>query len=42
MNNQLNDAYVIYKLQCKKSNILEAYFPFFANIVVEKNWEEIN
>ena len=42
MNNQLNDAYIIYKLQCRKSNILDAYFPFLANIVIENSWEEIN
>lgn len=42
LNNHLNDAYIIYKLQCNKSNILEAYFPFMANIVIENNWEEVN
>lgn len=42
MNNHLNDVYIIYKLQCQKNNILEAYFPFLANIVVENRWEEVN
>lgn len=42
MNNKLNDAYIIYKLQCKKNNILEAYFPFMANIIMEKCVDEIN
>lgn len=41
MNNQISDAYIIYKLQCK-TNILEAYFPFIANIIAENSRDEID
>ncbi len=42
MNNKITDAYILYKLKCSSDNSLEAYFPFFANIILDKKIELID
>lgn len=42
MNEKYIDVYALFKMQCSNGNILEAYYPFLANIILETNMEEIN
>lgn len=42
MEEKYFDVYALFKMQCANGNVLEAYYPFMANIILENNMEEIN
>lgn len=42
MENRLIKVYAAYRSGCLGDNILETYFPFFANIMYEQHWDEID
>lgn len=42
MNERYTDAYILFKSQCMDGNVLKAYYPFFAQIVLDEKWEEID
>lgn len=42
MDNKLLKIYAAYRSGCLGDNILDTYFPFFANIIYEQHWEEID
>ena len=42
MQNKLIKVYAAYRSGCLGDNILETYFPFFANIIYEEHWDEID
>ena len=35
-------VYAAYRSGCLGDNILDTYFPFFANIIYEQHWDEID
>lgn len=42
MKNNLFKIYAAYRSGCLGNNILDTYFPFFANIIYEEHWDEID
>lgn len=42
MDEKYLDVYTLFKMQCKDGDILSAYYPFLANIIIEKQMEEIS
>ena len=42
MQEKLIKVYAAYRSGCLGDNILETYFPFFANIIYEEHWDEID
>lgn len=42
MEKRLIKVYAAYRSGCLGDNILETYFPFFANIMYEQHWDEID
>ena len=39
---RLFDVYAIFKLTCTSGSIMEVYYPFLANIILDKNMDKIN
>ncbi len=42
MNNNMVKVYAAYRSGCLGDNILDTYFRFFANIIYDQHWEEID
>ena len=42
MENKLVKVYAAYCSGCLGDNILDTYFRFFANIIYDQHWEEID
>ena len=42
MDDKLIKVYAAYRSGCIGDNILDTYFPFFANIIYEQHWDEID
>lgn len=42
MDNNLTKIYAAFRSGCLGNNILEAYFPFFANIIYDENWDVVD
>ena len=42
MENNLVKVYAAYRSGCLGDNILDTYFRFFANIIYDQHWEEID
>lgn len=42
MENKLVKVYAAYRSGCLGDNILDTYFRFFANIIYDQHWEEID
>lgn len=42
MEEKYIDVYALFKMQCANGCVLESYYPFLANIILENDMEEIN
>lgn len=42
MEKSFSEVYELFKIRCSNGNILESYYPFLANVIIERGSEQVN